>query len=87
MDSIMYVFIRPKYNHYQRQRKPLNYWKLSAGRHIFIYYLHERRFLPDGRAFIGTGITPDLEVEVTVRDIIEQRDPILEAAIADILNQ
>jgi carboxyl-terminal processing protease len=44
-------------------------------------------FFPDGRAFIGTGISPDIEVEVTIKDIIENRDPILDAAITDILNR
>ncbi len=42
-------------------------------------------FFPDGKPYIGIGITPDIEVETTIRDVIDHRDPVLEAAIDDIL--
>jgi len=44
-------------------------------------------FFPNGKAYIGIGISPDIEVETTIKDIIENRDPILEAAINDILKR
>lgn len=44
-------------------------------------------FFPDGKVFIGIGISPDTEVKVTIKDIIDNRDPILDTAIADILNR
>ena len=44
-------------------------------------------FFPDGKEFIGIGISPDIEVDITINDIIDKRDPILDAAIANILNK
>lgn len=38
-------------------------------------------FFPDGREFVGFGITPDIEVKPTIKDIIQNIDPVLEAAI------
>ena len=39
-------------------------------------------FTPDGRAIHGTGLEPDILVEVTDQDIESDRDPQLERAIA-----
>lgn len=38
-------------------------------------------FFPDGREFVGFGITPDIEVKPTIKDIIQNIDTVLEAAI------
>jgi carboxyl-terminal processing protease len=38
-------------------------------------------FTPAGRAIHGTGLTPDIQVEVTNADIEADRDPQLERAI------
>lgn len=44
-------------------------------------------FSPSGKAFIGIGISPDIEVQTTIKDVIENRDPVLDAAIKDILEK
>lgn len=36
---------------------------------------------PNGKEFVGYGILPDIEVKKTLRDYMENRDPILEKAI------
>ncbi len=36
---------------------------------------------PDGREFVGYGIQPDIQVEKTLQDYLEHRDPVLERAI------
>lgn len=40
-----------------------------------------RAYLPDGTAFEGVGIEPDLHIPVSRRDLYDGRDPPLEAAI------
>jgi len=42
-------------------------------------------FFPDGREFVGLGITPDIEVKPTIKDIIQNRDPVLELAVKELL--
>lgn len=36
---------------------------------------------PDGREFVGVGIQPNLEVKKSLQDYLENRDPVLEAAV------
>jgi len=36
---------------------------------------------PDGREFVGYGVKPDIEVKRTLEDFIQQKDPVLEAAV------
>lgn len=36
---------------------------------------------PDGREFVGKGITPDISVTPTVKDYLESKDVVLEAAL------
>ena len=36
---------------------------------------------PDGREFVGKGIQPDIKVTPTVKDYLEGRDVVLEAAL------
>jgi carboxyl-terminal processing protease len=43
-------------------------------------------YFPDGTEFVGVGIQPDIKIEPTKKDIIENRDPVLEKAI-QILNK
>lgn len=42
-------------------------------------------FFPDGREYVGFGITPDIEVKPTIKDIIQNIDPALEIAIKVVL--
>ena len=42
-------------------------------------------FFPDGREYVGFGITPDIEIKPTIKDIIQNRDPVLEIAVKEIL--
>lgn len=42
-------------------------------------------FFPDGREFVGFGIIPDIEVKLTIKDIIQNNDPVLEVAVKAIL--
>jgi len=37
---------------------------------------------PDGKEFVGYGIQPDIEVKVTLKDYMENNDPVLKKAIA-----
>jgi carboxyl-terminal processing protease len=41
-----------------------------------------RWFTPNGRAIHGTGLVPDIMVEVTEQDLAADRDPQLDRAIA-----
>jgi C-terminal processing protease CtpA/Prc len=41
----------------------------------------KRDTYPDGREFVGAGVKPDIEITPTVRDFIENRDPVLDAAL------
>ena len=43
-------------------------------------------FFPNGKEFVGFGITPDIEVKPTIIGIIEEKDELLEEAI-EIINQ
>ena len=36
---------------------------------------------PDGREFVGYGVKPDIEVAPTVKDFIDNKDPVLEKAL------
>jgi carboxyl-terminal processing protease len=38
-------------------------------------------FQPDGGDLIGVGLAPDVEVEAAMKDILDGRDPVLDAAI------
>jgi carboxyl-terminal processing protease len=44
-----------------------------------------RWFTPNGRAIHGTGLAPDIEVEITEEDLAADRDPQLERAISYLL--
>jgi len=37
---------------------------------------------PDGSEFVGVGVKPDIEVAPTVKDFIENKDPVLDKAIS-----
>jgi hypothetical protein len=45
-----------------------------------------RATYPDGKEYIAIGVKPDLEVHSTVKDIIDNTDPVLEAGIKRILD-
>lgn len=36
---------------------------------------------PDGREFVGYGIKPDIRVEKTLKDYMDNKDPVLEEAV------
>jgi C-terminal processing protease CtpA/Prc len=36
---------------------------------------------PDGREFVGYGVKPDIEVHMTVGDLLQKKDPVLESAL------
>ncbi|TXK70638.1 S41 family peptidase [Mesonia sp. HuA40] len=36
---------------------------------------------PDGREFVGFGIKPDIEIKTTLKDYMENNDPVLEKAV------
>ena len=36
---------------------------------------------PDGREFVGVGIIPDIEVVPTVKDFVDNKDPVLEKSL------
>jgi len=36
---------------------------------------------PDGREFVGYGVKPDIEVKPTVQDFIDNKDPVIDAAV------
>ena len=40
---------------------------------------------PDGREYVGFGIKPDIEIKPTIKDIIQNIDPVLEVAINRVL--
>lgn len=42
-------------------------------------------FFPDGKEYVGFGITPDIEIKPKIKDIIQNKDPVLETAIKSIL--
>ena len=42
---------------------------------------------PDGKEFVGYGIEPDIRVVPTVRDFIENKDPVLDRAVAFLREQ
>lgn len=46
----------------------------------------KRDTYPDGRAFVGTGIMPTIDVKSTVADLRNGRDVVLERAIAELLD-
>ena len=41
----------------------------------------KRDLFPDGTEFVGYGIAPDVAIEPTQRDLVEGRDPVLEAGV------
>lgn len=43
-------------------------------------------FFPDGREYVGYGIPPDVEIKVSLKDIIRGYDPILGAALQKVSN-
>jgi carboxyl-terminal processing protease len=58
---------------------------LSDGSAIYITF--ERWFTPNGRQIEGQGISPDEEVERTVEDAMEGRDPQLDRAIEYLISE
>lgn len=42
---------------------------------------YKRNYLPDGSEFEGVGIKPDVEVDTTIDDLKNGRDPVLEKAL------
>ena len=42
---------------------------------------------PDGTEFIGFGIAPDIEVPASIKDVVENRDAALEAAIRELSDE
>ena len=44
----------------------------------------KKDYFPDGREFVGFGISPDIEVKATVEDVIEDKDAMLETAVQDL---
>jgi carboxyl-terminal processing protease len=42
----------------------------------------KREYFPDGSAFEGVGITPDVEVHTTAADLRAEKDPVLDEALA-----
>jgi len=47
----------------------------------------KRDMFPDGREFVGIGISPDVEVHPTQRDLLKGTDPVLQKGIAVIRNR
>lgn len=47
----------------------------------FLWVCTKWDFRPDGGDLIGVGLTPDADVEPTLKDILEGRDPVLDEAI------
>ena len=43
-------------------------------------------YFPDGREYVGFGIDPDIEVKPSTEDIIQNNDPVLQAAINTVSN-
>jgi C-terminal processing protease CtpA/Prc len=46
----------------------------------------KRDMFPDGREFVGIGISPDLEVHPTQKDLLKGTDPVLQKGIDVIRN-
>lgn len=44
----------------------------------------KRDYFPDGRKFVGFGISPDIEVKATIQDVVNSRDAVLETALNDL---
>jgi C-terminal processing protease CtpA/Prc len=42
---------------------------------------------PDGTEFIGFGIAPDIEVNVSIKDVIENRDAALDIATKELSDE
>jgi C-terminal processing protease CtpA/Prc len=40
-----------------------------------------RQYFPDGSEFEGVGIKPDIEVQPTIEDLKNAKDPVLEKAL------
>lgn len=59
-------------------------FNLSGGALVLV--CAKKDLFPDGKEFIGYGIEPDIEVDTTIKDIIENRDVALDVAIEDILS-
>jgi len=43
-------------------------------------------YFPDGREYVGFGINPDIEIKPKTEDIIQNNDPVLQAAINTVSN-
>jgi hypothetical protein len=46
----------------------------------------KRNMFPDGREFVGIGISPDVEVHPTQKDLLKGTDPVLQKGIDVIRN-
>lgn len=46
----------------------------------------KRDMFPDGEEFVGIGISPDIQVQITREDLTKMRDPVLQKGIEVILN-
>ena len=44
----------------------------------------KRDSYPDGTTFVGTGIVPDIEVPLTIKDVREGRDAVIERAVHEL---
>ena len=44
----------------------------------------KRDTYPDGTTFVGTGIVPDVQVQMTIEDVREGRDPVLDRAVREV---
>lgn len=44
----------------------------------------KRDSYPDGTTFVGTGVVPDIEVPLTIKDVREGRDAVLERAVHEL---
>lgn len=64
--------------------QPLNL-KLPGGGLAHLVVKRDR--FPDGRDFVGTGIAPDVLVAPALNDLLNERDPALEAAVAHLTEQ
>jgi C-terminal processing protease CtpA/Prc len=45
----------------------------------------KRDTYPDGTTFVGTGIVPDVQVQMKIEDVREGKDPVLERAVLETL--
>ena len=55
-------------------------FELSGGFHARV--CTKKDTYPDGSAFVGIGVKPDMEVIPTVEDFVKQKDPVIEKALA-----